>query len=60
MRDLTHYELRVLIKNIVDLIGQEAGGHHGLSMNIDWLGARCEEINSYVVEYNLLKKKEEA
>jgi hypothetical protein len=55
MRELTHYELRVLIKNEIEIMSTP----NSLDFHIDYIAARCKEILRYVQEYKQLKEFDE-
>lgn len=48
MRNLTHYELKILIKSQLELLVQEDARY---DISITYIAARCEQIIKYVDEY---------
>ncbi len=55
MRQLTHYELRVLIKNEVENMYNHETMHN--TNDVYYIQARCEDILKYMEEYFSLEDK---
>ncbi len=53
MRNLTHYELTILIKNQIQ--NMQINAISDLGINILFCEARAQEILEYIREYNSLK-----
>lgn len=56
MRNLTHYELRVLIKNEVEILNKYVREENGF--NIDYIKGRAFDIMQYAKEFKDLEESE--
>ena len=54
-RNLTHYELKVLIRNQVNILARNV--FDDMKWEVAFVEARCEEIMSYCEEYDNLPEE---